>query len=174
MNKLQHARPLRALSITLAAIAAITLVPTAAHATTGDAPDTTERIPLVVERQADVYMPFDLRSDGAVVASAGMLTSFEGAASRAATVTAPAVGETGQVTFENGKCLQAFGPNGNGWTIVSNSCDAARTLWTRTESGALRVTGTPARALEYFGNANTITARAVTGFEYPVGIAPAR
>lgn len=168
------ARPLRALSITLAAVAAITVIPTAAHAAADDTTDTTERIPLVVQRQASVFMPFDLRSDGAVVASAGMITSFEGAASRAAIVTAPAVGETGQVTFENGKCLQAFGPNGNGWTIVSNSCDATRTLWTRTESGALRITGAPSRALEYFGNANTITARASTGFELPVGVTPTR
>ncbi|MBF4605104.1 hypothetical protein [Curtobacterium sp. VKM Ac-2884] len=171
MNTATIARPI---AIAAAAVAVAGLVATTPA--TAQAADTssTEQIHLVVERQADVFMSFDLRSDGAVVVVPGISRTFDAAAESAATVSAPAIGETGQVVFENGTCLQAAGPASSGWTIVSNASDERGTVWERTASGALKIVGQPARAMEYFGNANTVTKRAVTGFENPVGVDSAR
>ncbi|MBF4606163.1 hypothetical protein [Curtobacterium sp. VKM Ac-1393] len=145
-----------------------------AHAADAGVSKPTEQINLVVERQSDVFMSFNLRADGAVAVVPGISGTFDAAAASAATVSAPTIGEMGKVVFENGKCLQAFGPASNGWTLVSNSCDERGTLWERTPSGALKVVGEQPRAMEYFGNANGITKRAVTGFEYPVGLSSTR
>ncbi|MEJ8285034.1 hypothetical protein, partial [Curtobacterium citreum] len=170
-------RPTAAVAAAAALAALMSMAPTVAHAANAGASEQTEQteqIKLVVERQADTYMSFDLRADGAVVMTSGLSRTFDVAAESAATVSAPMIGETGKVVFENGKCLQAFGPASNGWTIVSNSCDERGTLWERTASGALQVIGEQPRAMEYFGNANVSTKRAVTGFEYPVGVASTR
>ena len=167
-------RPLAAIAAAAAFAALMSAAPTAAHAASPDDSGPSEQIKLVVERQADTYMSFNLRTDGAVVMTPGLSPSFDAAAESAATVSAPTIGETGKVVFENGKCLQAFGPASNGWTIVSNSCDERGTLWQRTPSGALKVIGEQPRRMEYFGNANVVTKRAVTGFEYPVGVASTR
>ncbi len=160
-----------ALSAAAATLAVLAFVPTAAQATTSDQQaSTTESVKLVVERQPDVYLSFDLRQDGAVVAAPGVSRSFDDASARAATVTAPAVGETGNVVFPNGSCLQGFGPNGVGFTIVSNTCDSARTTWHRTAAGGLQLVGAPTPSAAFFGNADTITRRATSGPERPVGV----
>jgi len=172
MNK-PHTSVARTATLTAAAaaLAALALTPTAAQAAQGmDEPSTTESVDLVVERQPDVFMSFGLRQDGAVVAAPGVARSFDAASARAATVTAPAIGASGKVVFPNGTCLQAFGPNGSGFTVVSNDCDAARTTWERTASGALRVVGARTPSAAFFGNANSVTHRATTGSERPVGI----
>jgi hypothetical protein len=172
MNK-RHTSVAKKATLTAAAaiLAVLALSPTAAQAAQGmDAPSTTESLNLVIERQPNVFLSFDLRQDGAVVAAPGVSRSFDDASERAATVTAPAVGESGKVVFANGSCLQAFGPNGSGFTVVSNDCDSARTTWERTASGALRVVGAQTPSAAFFGNANSITHRATTGPERPVGI----
>lgn len=160
-----------ALTAAAATLAVLALAPSAAQAMpSAPAASTNETVQLVVERQPNVFLSFDLRHDGAVVAAPGVSRSFDDASARAATVTAPAIGESGKVVFANGACLQAAGPNGSGFTIVSNTCDSGRTTWQRTTTGALQLVGAPTPSAAFFGNANTITHRATSGAERPVGV----